>query len=456
MRTRFTWIVAILALAAIGFLMSCSTKYSSSNNGLVVSPSYGSLVMESFSLDLGNGHISEINNVNGPPTPGLPGAVILDPAGAYAYVATTINCTPQNLAANTSLSAVQGAIVTYQVASDGKLSAGSINYLPGNPAYPSTFPTCGLDDSTNPNGGNLPSGMAIDKSGKFLFVATAEETANYTTNTNTTPVSTNATLNSLGVVVYSIGSNATLTQVAGSPFALPAQDGPTPNASALAVSSTAYPPLYSPCSLNTPPTTENLYVTDSVNNLVLNYSVNTSTGALAPVPLLNSAPGMGTGTLPTGVAVDPCNRFVYVSNSTSNSVSAYSVCSTVSIPKNCQNADYSLQAVSGSPFAVSPGDGPGPLAVDAFGNSLYVVDATSAEVSGFHISASSGSLTSAGTYPAGLNPNSIAVRSDDSFVFVANFNSSTISQYAITLSTGNLSPESSFGTLNNPTGVAVK
>jgi 6-phosphogluconolactonase len=456
MRTRFTWIVAILALAAVGFLMSCSTKYSSSNNGLVVSPSYGSLVMESFSVDLGNGHISEINNVNGPPTPGIPGAVILDPAGAYAYVATTINCTPQNPAANTSLSAVQGAIVAYPVASDGKLGAGTVNYLPGNPAYPSTFAACGLDDSTNPNGGNLPSGMAIDKSGKFLFVATSEETANYTTNTNTTPITTNATLNSLGVVVYSIGSNATLTQVTGSPFALPAQDGPTPNASALAVSSTVFPPQYSTCSLNTPPTTENLYVTDSVNNLVLNYSVNTSTGALAPVALLNGAPGMVTGTLPTGVAVDPCNRFVYVSNSTSNSVSAYTVCSTVSIPTNCQSADYSLQAVSGSPFAVSPGDGPGPLAVDAYGNSLYVVDTTSSEVSGFHISASNGGLTSAGTYPAGLNPNSIAVRSDDSFVFVANYNSSTISQYAITPSTGNLSPQSSFGTLNNPTGVAVK
>ena len=90
MRTRFTWIVAILVLVAIGFLMACSSKYSSSSNGLVVVPTQGSpeatAVMETFSLDLSNGSMSQINNVNGPPTVGLPGSVIIDPPGAYAYV----------------------------------------------------------------------------------------------------------------------------------------------------------------------------------------------------------------------------------------------------------------------------------------------------------------------------------------------------------------------------------
>ena len=89
MRTRFTWIAAVLALVAIGFLIACSTKYSSSSstNGLVVVPTQGTTespeataVMETFSLDLANGGMSQINNVNGPPTAGLPGPVILDPA----------------------------------------------------------------------------------------------------------------------------------------------------------------------------------------------------------------------------------------------------------------------------------------------------------------------------------------------------------------------------------------
>src|SRR5271155_1869366 len=123
MRTRLAWIVAILALVSIGALMACSTKYSSSSNGLVVVPSQAGgpqvngqqnwPVMETFSLDMANGHISEINNVNGPPTPGLPGAVVLDPAGANAYVIVTQN------------PAVPGGGVTgiaaFSVASDGKL-----------------------------------------------------------------------------------------------------------------------------------------------------------------------------------------------------------------------------------------------------------------------------------------------------------------------------------------------
>src|SRR5712671_5836732 len=180
MRTRFTWIVAVLALVAVGFLMACSTKYKASSNGLVVVPSQGSGVMQTFSLSLSNGHVAQNNNSDGPPIPGLPGQVILDPAGTFAYVASTFNCTPA-LDPNTSLTAVQGAILTYKINSDGKLAAASTQLLTGNPAYPSTFPTCGLDDTTNPNAGNPPAAMAIDSAGKFLFVATAPRSATYTT-----------------------------------------------------------------------------------------------------------------------------------------------------------------------------------------------------------------------------------------------------------------------------------
>jgi hypothetical protein len=71
MRTRFTWVVAILPLVAIGFLMACNTKYSSSSNsnGLVIVPTQGTAVMETFRLNLANGAMSQINNVNGPPVP---------------------------------------------------------------------------------------------------------------------------------------------------------------------------------------------------------------------------------------------------------------------------------------------------------------------------------------------------------------------------------------------------
>lgn len=406
MRTRFTWMVAILALVAVGILMACSTKYNSSYNGLVVVPSQGSAVMQSFSLDLSNGHTSQINNVNGPPTPGLPTAVILDPAGAFAYVIVS-----QNAALPGSVTGMS----TFQVASDGKLS------------YLATTPL------TN------PVAIAMDSAGKFLFVANGGEAT---------------------VSVFSIGSKASLSQVQGSPFTLPLPaGGQTPSALALAVTPTVVPPLYSVCSAFTPAASESLYVTDSVNYELLDYSVNQSTGALTLVPFSTAAPGISTGPVPSGVTVDPCNRFAYVANAgpnnTGNSISAYTICSTVSLPK-CPHADYSLLPIAGSPYAA--GDSPGPITADAYGNFLYVVDTGSNEISAYKISPTNGTLTplTPPTVATGSGPTSIAVRSDDSWMFVANIDSASISQYGVIPATGALSAQTPITTFNYPSWVAVK
>ncbi len=160
--------------------------------------------------------------------------------------------------------------------------------------------------------------------------------------------------------------------------------------------------------------------------------------------------------MPTGVAVDPCNRFVFVSNSTSNNVSAYTICSAVSVAQNCQTPDFSLQAVTGSPYPA--GDFPGPIAVDAFGKFLYVVDTGSNQISGFQIGGSNGTLSTIPSAALNQGPNSIAIRSDDSYLFVANSTSANLSEYAITPASGALVPQNTSGiqTFNTPTGVAVK
>jgi 6-phosphogluconolactonase (cycloisomerase 2 family) len=445
MRTRFTWIVSVLALVSIGFVVACSTKYSSSSNGLVVVPSRDSQVMQTFSLDLSNGAASQINNVDGPPITGLPSSVIIDRAGAYAYVATTVNCTAANL------TAVQGAILAYQINSDGKLSASTAPvYLTGNPAYPSNFPTCGLDDGTNPNAGNPIAAMAMDSAGKLLFLATAPAAAIFST-TNST-----ATLPSVGIAVYAIGSNASLTQVAGSPFAMPVQQvGQTPSPSALAATYTVFPAQFAPCSGQTAPATENLYVTDSIDNVLVNFSVS-SAGVLVVVPTATTT-AVSTGSLPSGVAVDPCNRFAYVANAQANNVSAYTICSVVNLNSQppCPSADYSLHPVPGLPTPV--GEVPGPIAVDPYAKALYVVDTGSSQVSTFRIGSATGTLTVLSTVATNQGANSIAIRSDDSWLFVANSTSGNISQYAITPATGSLTPQGApIGTLNLPSGVAVK
>ena len=416
MWTRLTWIVAILALVVIGFLMACSTKYSrsSSTNALVVVPSQGSAVMQSFSVNLANGEASQINNVNGPPTPGLPTAVILDPSGAFAYVIMH-----QSAALVPSIT----GIGVFPIGSDGKLGAGTTTTL---------------------NNSVVPVALAMDSAGKFLFVANS--------GINGAPGS---------VSVLAVGSNGSLTELPTSPFPLPVEPGgSTPSASALAVTPAIYPVQFSYCSGHTAPTTENLYVTDSVNYVLLNYSVDPA-GTLTLMPYSSSLPGIPTGSVPSGVAVDPCNRFVYVANagpgSSQNTVSAYTICSVINLLSTppCPNADFSLNTI-GSPYPA--GDVPGPMTVDAYGSFLYVVNTGSSNISGYRISPSTGALTAFIGAPvaAGSGANSIAIRSDDSWVFVANTNATTVSQYALTFSTGVLNPVGPINTLDYPSGVAVK
>jgi len=391
-------------LVAAAALVACSTKYSSSDNGLIVVPSNSSAVMQSFSLDLSNGAVSQINNVNGPPTDGIPGQVILDPAGANAYVIVSAN--------PAVLGSVTG-IQVFPILSDGKLGTGST-------------PTA------TPN----PVAMAIDSAGKFLFVANSAGSAASGT-----------------ITVFSIGSAGSLTEVGSASLPI-VTGGGVPSPSALAVTRTVYPQLYSFCSNGqTPPTTEYLYVTDFVNDVLLNYLVSSSGG----LTLMATATGNGvvTGTGPNGVAIDPCNRFAFVANATSNNVSAYTICNNNSTTsQGCQAQDFSLHPV-GTPIAA--GDTPGPIAVDAYGNFLYVVDTGSDQISAYRFGTATGALTAESISSTNIGPNSIAVRSDDTWVFVANATSGNLSQYAITLSTGALTPATGpVVTFNTPTGVAVK
>ena len=161
MRTRFPWIAAIVVLVAIGFLMACSNKYTAASNGLVVVPTYGAAVMQTFSLNLSNGQVSQINNVIGPPTPGFPGAVVLDPAGSFAYVIVTQNATLPGSATG---------IVSYKIGSDGKLAAGSTPAAM-QPTSPTVNVPCVTASSTSTPAQVtptpvVPNSLAIDSSGK--------------------------------------------------------------------------------------------------------------------------------------------------------------------------------------------------------------------------------------------------------------------------------------------------
>jgi 6-phosphogluconolactonase (cycloisomerase 2 family) len=441
-------VLAVLVLLAIAMLLACNSTYSASSDGLVIVPSFGSAAVQAFSFNLTNGHASTVNT--GPPILGQPTAMALDPSGNYAYVAVMPNAQIFSTLTKTS-------IASYSVNSDGTLAA------TGTP----------LAMLTLPGGAISPVAMKIDSAGQFLFVADQQATDS---NGNTVPGS---------ISVFSIGSGGTLTEVTGSPFTVPVlQVGPTTiaNLTGLAVTPTKYPTLNTQAVANAecalvqqlpPSTPEYLYAADANNNVVWGFTVQ-SNGVLSLI--VNPSNGVvltfPAASLTTGVAVDPCNRFVFVTNNRSNNVSAYTICNSTSParPSICDTNQYPegyLVEVPGSPFGLGGGtsspNGPTVLEVDPLANYLYVVDNQSNQLSCFRITQVNGGLAplSTATVATGINPAAIAIRADDNWVFVANNETlngfGVLSQYELAPATGVLTP---FGTGiqtdNYPTAVVVK
>ena len=399
----------------IGFLMACGSNYNSSSDGLVLVASQGSSVIETFSFNLNTGHISPVANSpndTGNSTcllNGIPTSIVLDPAGLYAYAIVT---------ENSSCSGSKNGIAAFKTLADGNITA------VGTPV-------------SDPH----PVALAMDAAGKFLFVA--EDNS---------------------VNVYMIGSGAKLTLAKNSYTAPPTPL--VPNFVALAATPTVFPPIgisgqqNAVCSVpgNNPPSTEFLYAVDSVNYVLWEFQVNTSTGALGNPAGTTAVPLFATDAVPAGIAVDPCDRFVYVTGSQNNRINVYTICSAVSLP-SCLRADGSLLSVEGSPFSMTgSANGPGPLVADPFGNYIYVLGTLSNTVSPFKVSPVTGKLT--GGNPAvlatGLQPRQIAIRSDDTWLFVTNYGAASISQFSVTPATGVLTAQPVVQTDNEPWGVAVK
>lgn len=415
----------LLGLVLLGFLLACGSSYDSSTNGLVIVGSQGSAVLETFSFSLNNGHVSAIANSPADTSNktcvlnGLPGAIVVDSTGSYAYAI---------IHENSTCSGSKTGIAAFKINSNGDISqAGGITAF---------------------KGGVVPYTISRDSAGKFLFVADRA---------NGAPGA---------ISVFSIGASGTVTEVPGSPFTTPAA-ALTPDIVSVAASPTTFPSIgingtvNAVCSVpgNVAPTAEFLYAVDANNYGVWEFSVDTSTGVLGNPPGSAQALFFATDKVPAGVAVDPCDRFVYVSDSLTNKISGYTICVEVIANGSCPRADGSLVEIPGSPFALSgSANGPGPLVVDPYGNNVYVVGTLSNTVSGFRISPVGGNLvaTSPATFATGTQPTSIAIRGDDNWMFVTNYGAATVSQYSITPSSGVLTVESPIATDNLPWGVAVK
>jgi DNA-binding beta-propeller fold protein YncE len=223
-----------------------------------------------------------------------------------------------------------------------------------------------------------------------------------------------------------------------------------------------FPAGSGPSSVAVDPAGRFAYVANGDSADVSGYRIDSTTGALTPIPGSPVPAEVG----PRSVAVDPRGRFVYVTSTGSvvppllGNVSGYTINST----------SGELTPVPGSPFPLPEGWVPQSVAVDPSGRFVYLANRSgfpsgSDNVSGYTIASTTGALTpiTGSPFPAGLGPSSVAVDPSGTFAYVANlgsespFGGGNVSGYTINSTSGALTPipGSPFPAGSVPDSVAV-
>jgi 6-phosphogluconolactonase (cycloisomerase 2 family) len=247
-----------------------------------------------------------------------------------------------------------------------------------------------LAGSPYPAGSGASAIPAFSPDGKFLYVMDQNPTV--------------GTIPGNAVSGYSIGTDGSLTPIAGSPF--PAGTGPT--------------------WISFTPNGSFAYVADTGQNLISAYSVNA--GVLTPL----STPTFATDEHPQDLTIDSSGTHLYApvaNGSTAGAVDVFTI-----------NADGTLTAVGSVPAGVTPVF----LDIDPTASYAYVASKGGAEVYGYSISSSTGALTALAGSPfstgTGSLPQFITIDPSGKYGYTANEGTANVSEFAIDPTTGVLNP----------------
>lgn len=471
-------VVAFVGLCALTLLLlNCGSSSSRPAGVLYVltqgttdqgNPGEGNNV-SSFAMDLDSGNLALVNsNASTCPTPatitntnpcGLPVDILLDPAGAAAFVLDQgappcPTCTPG------INSPIAPAIYPYTVNSDGSLSA---------PGTALTWITNTYSDTAL--------AMVRDAAGQFLFVIDegsfpAPGYPNPTPFASCPHAPTAAYDVCPSISVFAMSGSSTPALAGGSPFYL--SKIPT------ALSAITFTPLGSTtaqeflfvtnkediCSQNCiPPSPHN-------DNTVSVYNVSSS-GTLTEQP---NSPYAIAAIGPSSVLAVNTNSagennagglFVYVGQGIGQgAVFPFQVC-TASNLTNCPSANYELVPLATCPQvscdvpASSAGQNPVGMVADPTNSFLYVVSEGSSQVFGFKINATAGTLTTLGppNLPTGSQPVSMAlhpsINNTGQFLYTSNSNSTNITGFTLNTTNGSMSSPITVTAPAAPSGMAV-
>lgn len=177
-------------------------------------------------------------------------------------------------------------------------------------------------------------------------------------------------ISNAGIDAFSISSTGMLTAISGSPFPMPSGWIPA-QVDNIAID----------------PAGKFLYAPDAASNVVVGFTIDGATGALAPM----SGSPFPAGASPQQVAVTPSGKFLYASdgNDPQGGISAYTIDASTG----------NLTSIAGSPFPTTTDGGPDGLVVDPSGKLLYAALPFLNGIAAFTIDSSTGALTSVAGSP---------------------------------------------------------
>jgi 6-phosphogluconolactonase len=330
-----------------------------------------------------------------------------------------------------------------------------------------------------PSGGRYPVSEAVSSDSGSLFVANEDD------NTIVQFVIGNDgklypfnTINTPGVFPLAIAANASNLFVVDTYQPLPTCSTAAPCAGSIAVFPLTAASKSVPVAIGTPATNSSIsanywpltlvgspsdvivptginllagggyvYVTAYDSSVVPNvgYVFGFSIGSGGVLTPLAGSP-FSAGVQPSAIASYSSNSsaYVYVTDLKNGNVLGYSVALTTGL----------LTPLAGNPFAA--GNAPSAIVVDPSFPYAYVANSTDSSVTAYSLS--NGTLTSVGTYPAGVQPVAIGIDpSTNHFLYTANFLGNNVSGFELSQTAGTLldSQFSPFASNAQPTAIAA-
>lgn len=162
-----------------------------------------------------------------------------------------------------------------------------------------------------------------------------------------------------------------------------------------------------------------MYVSNSSSSSISFYLLNQTSGALQRQ---SGSPVSTGGSAPDSLALDPAKKFLFVSNVSSSNISVFSVNSTTA----------ALTAVTGSPFAA--GASPARLVVHPKANFVYAINSSPAEILAYSFDSTTGVLAALKGFPVSLSTSGqsgLAISPSGQFLYTSNPNTNVITGFSI-------------------------